>query len=195
MNLIYFGKFQLNKFTQRNDFLVSVIGRQNLVTIVKLMFLVLAIAFLIILFKGAFVGTRIISKASSTDLESQINNIKEGNTVILRLDQQRVWVTRFSQQQLNFNQNLSSSVISHKDGCFVSSSFCIVKTETKRQGVEIRYSLDRPAQVAENVEWNGGFVNPGNGAVYDLLGRAYVFQGDVPLLIVKSQDSLSLSPE
>ena len=45
-------------------------------------------------------------------------------------------------------------------------------------GLDLSYTLKAPPQIPEEVPWEGGFVDPSSGSVFDLLGRSYSVTND-----------------
>jgi len=106
------------------------------------------------------------------DLANEISEVTAGETRLVSLKGKRFWVTRFSEEQKEQMAKLEGLV--HQDTVCRESEFCIVNIETSRLGVIIRYSSEKPTQLASTYAWFGGFVNPDDGAVYDLMGRGYL---------------------
>lgn len=62
-------------------------------------------------------------------------------------------------------------------------AFGIYLARTKRTGVLVQYTRDRPAGLSDGVPWSGGFVDPGSGAVFDVAGRRYRNTSGGPLRV------------
>lgn len=45
--------------------------------------------------------------------------------------------------------------------------------QTARPGVLVQFTGDRPRSLPANAPWDGGFLDPGNGRIYDAAGRAH----------------------
>jgi len=142
-------------------------SKELLIRLVRAMFLILVLAF-------AFILLRSLGGPSlTTSVSSPFDDVEIGETTIRRYQGQRVWVTRFSSQLRRELKSVDEVVINPHSGCKPSKSLCAVLALTDVDGIEIRYSLARPAAIKSSVAWVGGFVNPNSGAAYDLLGRAY----------------------
>lgn len=132
------------------------------------LFAVLALAFMVVLFIS--LGTNNSPTQDPSNYSDQFHDIKTGVTGKRRLGKHAVWVTRLSEEQRLQLGAMAKQVV-NLDGC--QMSLCILNAHTERQGIDLIFSRERPPQVAVGTPWLGGFVNPTNGAVYDLLGRAY----------------------
>ncbi|MBT8115218.1 MAG: hypothetical protein KJP04_07545, partial [Arenicella sp.] len=108
-----------------------------------------------------------------------------GQTALRRVDGKRVWVTRLSQSQRDKLAAFDSAMVVQTGGCRLATQICAISTDTGRTGVELRFVMDAPVSLQSGLPWAGGFVNPDSGMIYDLVGRAYVFQGPArPLGVV-----------
>jgi hypothetical protein len=91
------------------------------------------------------------------------DDIAVGQTAKRLLAGRRVWVTRFSDEE---RARLDSS-----HPC-ASSPVCVVSALGQADGIDIVYTRATPPQIRSDTNWQGGFVDPTSGAVYDLSGRA-----------------------
>lgn len=130
--------------------------RQQLLRVVLFGFALIAFALLLVLFSG-------LSIRSSNQPSSPFNNISLGETGKLWHRNQRVWVTRLSAEQ--------QSALGPENQC-AEMEFCALAAASSRAGIELIYSRTRPPQVQQSIDWQGGYVDPANGAVFDLSGRA-----------------------
>jgi ubiquinol-cytochrome c reductase iron-sulfur subunit len=53
--------------------------------------------------------------------------------------------------------------------------------ETARSGILAQYTRERPSDLAGDVPWHGGFVDPGSDALFDVAGRRYHGTEGAPL--------------
>jgi len=154
---------------------MQALNKTVLSRVVKLLMSCFVLAFLYVLFRMA-------TWTPAFDLANEISEVTVGETKLVSLKGKRFWVTRFSQEQKQQMDKLKGLV--HQDTVCSESEFCLVKIDTSRLGVIIRYTIDKPAQLVTPNPWFGGFVNPANGAVYDLKGRGYVTNSlGVPMTI------------
>ena len=126
--------------------------------------ILLLVSFLFIFFRGLAWNPHTIQENTS--------ELELGVTTMLRQSRQRVWVTRLDQLQRQRLQLIDRFVF-NEGGCQLQEQVCFIKSETTQQGVLIVYVNEKPDILATEVVWQGGFINPNNGAVYDLLGRLY----------------------
>ena len=145
----------------------------------------LIIAFLVILFSDSVVNNSSVDKNSS-EQQFYFQRVSVGETALFRVNNDIVWVTRLSSIQKDSLKKLNRITVQHKtEGgaqCVILQEYCAINAATKEQGIQLRYTKAPPSQLPAKNIWVGGFVNPSTGAVYDLLGRAYLFQGDVDSL-------------
>lgn len=135
--------------------------------LVKAMFIALIAVFIFILVQGAmFTGKgSSLTKALPAIGTVSLNN-KKG---------MYYWINHYSDAQLSVRTKLDKWVVDAIEGCPESQSFCALSAETGQQGVRIIYSEQSPPLMKSDTPWFGGYINPVNGAVYDLFGRAYKF--------------------
>ena len=134
---------------------------------IKTMFVLLAFAFVFVLFRSLG-GPSAVSE--STVL---YDDVVLGQTALRRNDGSRVWVTRLSDLQRQQARQLDSFVKQADVGCNAHLIVCVIKSNTSQSGIDIVYSERMPVQLKSSTLWFGGFVDPTNGAVFDRLGRAY----------------------
>jgi len=106
----------------------------------------LLVSFFIIIFRGAIWSPHSIDENTSA--------LELGITTMIRQSGRRVWVTRLDELQRKKLHTISQFVFN-------------------QGGVLIVYVEKKPDILATEVAWQGGFINPKNGAIYDLLGRLY----------------------
>ena len=113
---------------------------------------------------------------SQSRIEDHISAIGIGTTEVIHYHGKKVWATRFSQNQLA-NLSVTDDYVFQQGGCYITEKslidYCLVITQTQQQGVVIRYIKEKPNNLSADIPWNGGYINPVNGAVYHLLGRLY----------------------
>lgn len=134
---------------------------------IKFMFVLLAFAFMFVLFRSLG-GPSINSGSVDT-----YDDVVIGQTALRRNQNQRVWVTRLSDLQRQQLKQLDSLVKQADAGCHVQTIVCVINASTQRSGIELAFSERAPAQLNGQVLWFGGYVDPTSGAVFDRLGRAY----------------------
>lgn len=86
------------------------------------------------------------------------------------------WLNNYSDTQRSMRAQIDKWVVVANAGCAggaAESSICALSAETGKQGVRIIYRKERPPLMKRNIPWQGGYINPVNGAIYDLFGRAY----------------------
>lgn len=141
------------------------------------MLVLLVLAFVFVLFRSLDTGlTALPSTEKSLKDDSLFSDIVPGQTALRRVGSLRIWVTRFSDAQRLQAAQLSSLVKTGGLHCKPESDLCVIAASTNRQGVELRYTRSAPVQLPSGLQWFGGFVDPSNGRLYDLWGRAYAFQ-------------------
>jgi len=127
----------------------------------------LLVGFVYVLFAG-------LSSRDHNPINSAIQfDVPSGKTEIRRYQGQRTWITHLLQNQVTELRNVDLWVINSLSGCEPQQVWCLVQTKTQKQGIEIQFTNARPPSLKHDTPWVGGYVNPNNGAVYDLLGRAY----------------------
>ncbi len=145
------------------------LGKLTLWRIIKVMFLILFVAFVYVLLSG----TR-VNGLYDKQPKKKFGNINIGETVLRTHKGQRVWVTRISEQQRRQYSSVTTQVVT-EGGCDPNANLCVLVANTNVAGINISFAKEAPPQLPNNVAWVSGFVNPTSGAVYDLWGRAYRF--------------------
>jgi len=124
-----------------------------------------------------FYGLTSNQSQTSDFKEEEINalfqNVAVGSVVLRRFKNQQVWVVHLSSKQRSQVKLLNQSVIEPETGCDLNKVYCVLAATTNRDGVYLQYTLKEPPQLLVDTPWFGGFVDPGSGAIYDLIGRAY----------------------
>ena len=143
-------------------------SRTTLVNLVRAMFGALALVFVFVLLRS------LGGPALSTSVNSPFDDVEIGETALRRYQGQRVWVSRLSPQLITMLRKIDAVVEDKNSGCAPDVTLCVVLAKTSVDGIEIRYSAKRPANIARSTPWAGGYVNPNTLAVFDLLGRAYI---------------------
>ena len=141
-----------------------------LVKLVRIMFLMLVLAFVFVLLSS------LKGPSLTTSVNSPFDDVEIGETTLRRYQGKRVWVTRLSPQLVQALESIDSLVVDKAIGCDPQQTLCAVMANTKTDGIEIRYSANRPANVSRSTPWAGGFIDPTTGAIFDVLGRAYLLQ-------------------
>lgn len=132
---------------------------------IKLLLSCFILAFLYVLFKMA-------TWSPQFNLANELSAVLESDTRLVSLKGKRYWVTKLSKNQRKQMDDVDTYV--HQVTVCDESDFCLIDSSTLRQGVIIRFALEKPQQLNLEQEWFGGFINPANGAVYDLKGRGYL---------------------
>lgn len=141
-------------------------SRQLLSRLVGTMFLLLALAFAFVLLNSLF-GAK---KQTAVFADMAI-----GETALKYIDGERAWVTHLN---TNGGFNAIDDYVVQGQGCDKSGQFCVLAAQTQTRGINLIFSAIAPAQLANDAPWFGGFIDPTNNAVYDLLGRQYISQKD-----------------
>lgn len=134
---------------------------------IKYMFVLVAFAFMFVLFRSLGGPSHTSGSVATYD------DVVIGQTALRRNQHQRVWVTRLSDIQRQQLKQLDEFVKQPDAGCHVQMIVCVVKASTSRDGIDVAFSERAPAQLSGQVLWFGGYVDPTTGAVFDRLGRAY----------------------
>ncbi|GAA6137027.1 hypothetical protein NBRC116583_07740 [Arenicella sp. 4NH20-0111] len=141
--------------------------RRSLQSLIKAMFALLGLTFLYVLF-SSISGTNQVGDSSAL-----FDDVAIGQTALRRNGQRRVWVSRFSGQQLTELTTLESVLVDPAAGCEITLGVCVLDASASRSGIDIVFSDSVPAQLASGLPWFGGFVDPTTGELFDRLGRAY----------------------
>lgn len=132
------------------------------------MFAVMGLFFLYVLIAGMGAQT-----PHSTAVErGEFTHVLSGQTVLRRVNGRRVWVSRLSAQQQTV-LNLNNPYLVDQISSCGDPEVCVLLASAARHGLDIVFSKQQPPQLPSKVIWDGGFVDPTSGAVFDLLGRPY----------------------
>ena len=156
--------------------------RRFLETAIKFMVISGLLVFVFIFLRGLWPVEDGLVEASQQRYEA----INPGETKLLRGNAGNVWVTRFDSRTLAAYEVLSQAVEPEPRQCGAQSALCIIPAATDRIGILLRHVTERPAQLDDEIPWQGGFINPATSAVYDLFGRCYVATPCGEMLEVKS---------
>jgi len=116
--------------------------------------------------------------------EKLTDELAIGDSELRRAEGELIWISYLSTEQMNELAAYTDAIVRLDTGCAVDMQYCGLSAETGQTGIQFRWSESPPPQVPIGLPWSGGFVNPVNGAVYDLLGRAYQFQGEVAAMTI-----------
>lgn len=141
--------------------------RQSLLTLIKVMFMLLLLAFLYVLLSTISGPTGVSSPQSLFD------DVAIGQTAARRAGQKRVWATRLSSLQRSQYEKLNRVVAAPDVGCRLDKDLCILDASSRMVGIEIVFSEKSPPQLPAEITWFGGFVDPKTGEVFDRFGRVY----------------------
>jgi len=138
----------------------------------------ISIAFLVSFFYIFIRGLIWSPNSIDNRLDLSAVQLSLGTSDIFQFSGKRVWLTRFSEKQHEQLRNMNEFVY-QEGGCDLGEintekeSYCMLQVETQIQGVIIRYISERPHSLSKDTPWVGGFINPADGAIYDLSGRLY----------------------
>lgn len=141
--------------------------REILSALVKGAFLLLILGFVWILLSSLRGLPQQTTAVESADTDA-FASLALGATELRRLNAQRVWVTRLSEQQRRF--------LGETHDC-AAREYCIFPAATERPGIELVFTTERPLWLPATKDWMGGFVDPSNGTVYDIGGRSVLAEG------------------
>ncbi len=142
-------------------------NRQRLQRTIKLMFLGLILAFVFVLLRS------LSGPSNFTNPKTLFDDVVIGQTAARRLGNQRVWVTRLSDEQRQQAKQLDNFLIDPMAGCDSLKDLCVLAAASNRAGIDITFTTNPPIQLSSKSVWFGGFVDPTTGEVFDRLGRAY----------------------
>jgi len=142
--------------------------RKVLGTCIRLMLIILVLAFLFVLFKS--LGG---PSSTSTNAASVFDSVVIGQTALRREGQERFWATRLSKLQRRQVSEINPWVIDAESGCHPDVVLCIVSALSQRSGIDIVYLANAPSQLPKGAIWHGGFIDPATDAVFDFMGRTY----------------------
>lgn len=151
-------------------------SRRALRGLVTLMFALLVTAFFLILIGGFDLdGSGPDGRDAHLAKESafEFDEVALGETKLRRYQSKRVWVSRLSDRQKTQLENLNPFLLEPNTGCSPQATLCVVLAAAQTQGFDLSYTKAPPPQLPSEVPWIGGFVDPTNGVVYDLLGRVF----------------------
>ena len=158
---------------------MSELRRLALWRIIKVMFLLLLLAFAYVFFVGVP-----LSHFFDRPVKHIFDNINIGETVLKTHQGQRVWITRFSDTQRRDYRAVSAEVV-NSGGCDSNVDYCALAASTDSQGIYITFSQEEPPRLPSDIAWIGGFVNPTSSAIFDLWGRAYKFSSAASLEVIE----------
>lgn len=165
--------------------------RSTLIKLVSGAFSLLLLAFIWVLFKGISFTDNSTKKAPTNNIDHNTHPLYKGlvagQSALRRYKGRVVWVTYFTPQMNRPLSALDAHVSTLHSDCEINNSntFCVLNAATNISGVYIQFTQQPPQQLPSNVPWHGGLVNPTNGDVYDLYGRAYkINKSDKPNLSV-----------
>jgi len=106
------------------------------------------------------------------DLDTGTADLGSGEVKLMKLNGTKYWAIRLNPAQKSQLEAVDKWTYP-VPYCDSSYSVCLVAVDTQRQGILIREAITKPKQLSREEAWVGGFINPANGAVYDLMGRGY----------------------
>ena len=157
--------------------------RHFLIFSVASLFTCLFLAFAWVFFNGLFIKS---ATPVATDKLTQITGrVPVGEVAMRRYKNQAIWVVHLSAAQLTVLKEIEPYVFNPKLGCDLNKLYCLLQTQTARDGINVQFSEAEPPQLKTGTPWVGGFVDPNNGSVYDLVGRAYTQNKDKSVKAIK----------
>ena len=145
--------------------------------IVAIMFAVLFLAFFYISFQVA------VSPRGYRVEPNNWQDIVAGTAQMVRRGRDYIWVVRYAAWEAEQFNVLTDFVVSGGDSCHPAShQACEFLGNAGGSIVIIRYVDQKPATLARDVPWFGGFVDPATGALHDRFGRLYKSIEDEPML-------------
>lgn len=141
--------------------------RTSISHLVKIMFGVLALAFLYIAFQVAF------SPRGYRVERSSWQDVIPGTAQMIRRGSQYVWVVRYANVEAENFIALNEFVNTDSSPCEPITHKACEFSGVAGDGIVIRYLESRPAKLVNDVPWFKGFIDPTSGAYYDRFGRLY----------------------
>jgi ubiquinol-cytochrome c reductase iron-sulfur subunit len=108
--------------------------------------------------------------------------IAAGEAQLLGWSGRPVWVVHRSPRQLEALALTSGHVRAatdkpqpglHPQARSLLPQYGIYLAETESPGILVQFVAERPRRLAPGLPWQGGFINPDSGEVFDLAGRPY----------------------
>jgi len=152
----------------------SFIQRKWLLRLIALISIAFILCFIFIFIRGS------TWSPNSLDNHMEISSVQlpKGTSEIIHFSGMRVWLTSLSDEQIEQLRQMNNFVY-QEGGCDLGEinnekdRYCMLQVETQIQGVIMRYISERPHSISKDIPWVSGFINPVDGAIYDLLGRLY----------------------
>lgn len=152
-------------------------GRVRTSRIVTIMFAVLFLAFFYISFQVA------LSPRGYRVEPIDWQDIVPGTAQMVRRGRDYIWVVRYAGREAEQFNVLTDYVVSGADSCRPARhQACEFLGNVGGSPVIIRYVDQKPATLARDVPWFGGFVDPATGALHDRFGRQYMSIEDETML-------------
>ena len=135
--------------------------------IVVIMFAVLFLAFFYISFQVA------VSPRGYRVEPNNWQDIVPGTAQMVRRGRDYIWVVRYASWEAEQFNTLNDFVVSGAGSCRPASHQACEFLANAGGSLIIRYVDQKPAALARDVPWFGGFVDPPTGALHDRFGRQY----------------------
>jgi len=158
-------------------------NRTFLIAAVSSLFACLFLAFAWIFFNGVF--SKPNSSVANDKVVEVFESVPVGEAVVRRYKNKAVWVVHLSSKQIVDVKLANDYVIAPKQGCDLTRLYCVLEANTERDGVKLQFTYNEPPQLESGTPWFGGFVDPSNGSIYDLIGRAYKQNKDQSNKVIK----------
>jgi hypothetical protein len=143
------------------------LSRNSVSRLAKVMFGLFFLAFLYIAFQVAFSprGYRVDS--------SDWQDVIPGTAQMVRRGSEYVWVVRYASVEAKSFAALNKVVIVGSTECDPMLHKACEFSGIASDGIVFRYLEQRPANLANNVPWFKGFIDPTSGFYFDRFGRLY----------------------
>jgi ubiquinol-cytochrome c reductase iron-sulfur subunit len=122
----------------------------------------------------------------------ELSGMAPGSARLESWDGRPVWVVNRSDEQLEALAAVSEYVTkgATNDPSPVANPLRSLKrrygiylADTRRPGILVQYTLERPGSLGIGTPWFGGFVDPASGAAFDIAGRPYRTARGRPLAV------------
>lgn len=139
-------------------------------------FLILILAFSWVFFNG--IGSSSFFSKNEASGDEFFSDLRPGDSVLRRYKREMVWVTLLNDRLREQLIEAMPYLVNPESGCIIDQAYCAVSANTTMDAIYLQYSEKEPQQLPSGVPWSSGYVDPTNGDVYDLLGRAYRIKSD-----------------
>jgi len=132
-------------------------------------------------FAGVF-AYGLLGPAPVSEERIHVGSIPEGSGRLASWDGGRVWIVHRSPRQVEALEADDGASPAPGGGTpapvdneyrSVDRRYGVYLASTDRPGILIQYTRSRPDRLEAGRSWDGGFVDPASGALFDLAGRPY----------------------